>query len=185
MLPLKQILFPKGKKMQVDYRIKAGEPHYINSLEYEIPDDTIRSLIFQDSTKLLLKEKALFDRNVMEQERVGIADRLRYNGYFGFSKDYITYTADTTENSKAVDLVLKVKPPYQNRIEGYEVHEPFYIRKVYVITDFDPSTEKQLSNYRLLPSEEYKGVNIIYGEEKYLRANIIDDNCFIKVGGEI
>ncbi len=172
----------KGKKMQVDYRIKAGEPHYINSLEYEIPDDTIRSLIFQDSTKLLLKEKALFDRNVMEQERVGIADRLRYNGYFGFSKDYITYTADTTENSKAVDLVLKVKPPYQNRIEGYEVHEPFYIRKVYVITDFDPSTEKQLSNYRLLPSEEYKGVNIIYGEEKYLRANIIDDNCFIKVG---
>lgn len=172
----------KGKKMQVDYRIKAGEPHYINSLEYEIPDDTIRSLILQDSTKLLLKEKALFDRNVMEQERVGIADRLRYNGYFGFSKDYITYTADTTENSKAVDLVLKVKPPYQNRIEGYEVHEPFYIRKVYVITDFDPSTEKQLSNYRLLPSEEYKGVNIIYGEEKYLRANIIDDNCFIKVG---
>lgn len=172
----------KGKKMQVDYRIKAGEPHYINSLEYEIPDDTIRSLIFQDSTKLLLKEKALFDRNVMEQERVGIADRLRYNGYFGFSKDYITYTADTTENSKAVDLVLKVKPPYQNRIEGYEVHEPFYIRKVYVITDFDPSTEKQLSNYRFLPSEEYKGVNIIYGEEKYLRANIIDDNCFIKVG---
>lgn len=172
----------KGKKMQVDYRIKAGEPHYINSLEYEIPDDTIRSLIFQDSTKLLLKEKALFDRNVMEQERVGIADRLRYNGYFGFSKDYITYTADTTENSKAVDLVLKVKPPYQNRIEGYEVHEPFYIRKVYVITDFDPSTEKQLSNYKLLPSEEYKGVNIIYGEEKYLRANIIDDNCFIKVG---
>lgn len=172
----------KGKKMQVDYRIKAGEPHYINSLEYEIPDDTIRSLILQDSTKLLLKEKALFDRNVMEQERVGIADRLRYNGYFGFSKDYITYTADTTENSKAVDLVLKVKPPYKNRIEGYEVHEPFYIRKVYVITDFDPSTEKQLSNYRLLPSEEYKGVNIIYGEEKYLRANIIDDNCFIKVG---
>ena len=172
----------KGKKMQVDYRIKAGEPHYINSLEYEIPDDTIRSLILQDSTKLLLKEKALFDRNVMEQERVGIADRLRYNGYFGFSKDYITYTADTTENSKTVDLVLKVKPPYQNRIEGYEVHEPFYIRKVYVITDFDPSTEKQLSNYRLLPSEEYKGVNIIYGEEKYLRANIIDDNCFIKVG---
>ncbi len=172
----------KGKKMQVDYRIKAGEPHYINSLEYEIPDDTIRSLILQDSTKLLLKEKALFDRNVMEQERVGIADRLRYNGYFGFSKDYITYTADTTENSKAVDLVLKVKPPYQNRIEGYEVHEPFYIRKVYVITDFDPSTEKQLSNYRLLPSEEYKDVNIIYGEEKYLRANIIDDNCFIKVG---
>lgn len=172
----------KGKKMQVDYRIKAGEPHYINSLEYEIPDDTIRSLILRDSTKLLLKEKALFDRNVMEQERVGIADRLRYNGYFGFSKDYITYTADTTENSKAVDLVLRVKPPYQNRIEGYEVHEPFYIRKVYVITDFDPSTEKQLSNYRLLPSEEYKDVNIIYGEEKYLRANIIDDNCFIKVG---
>lgn len=172
----------KGKKMQVDYKIHAGDPHYINSLEYEIPDDTIRSLIFQDSTKLLLREKALFDRNVMEQERVGIAERLRYKGYFGFSKDYITYTADTTENSKAVDLVLKVKPPYQNRIEGYEVHEPFYIRKVYVITDFDPSTEKQLSNYRLLPSVEYKGVNIIYGDEKYLRANIIDDNCFIKVG---
>lgn len=172
-----------GKKIEVDYHIAPGEPHYIAGITYNIPDDSLRNIIMNDSSEFILHNGALFNRNDMEEERTKIAIRLREKGYFGFNKEYITYTADTTENNKAVDLTLNVMPPYENnRIAGYTRHRPFYIRSIYVITDYDPMKRHDLSEYQQEDTVTHKGINILYGDEHYLRASIIDDNCFIKIG---
>lgn len=172
-----------GKKIEVDYHIAPGEPHYIAGITYNIPDDSLRNIIMNDSSEFILHNGALFNRNDMEEERTKIATRLREKGYFGFNKEYITYTADTTENNKAVDLTLNVMPPYENnRIAGYTRHRPFYIRSIYVITDYDPMKRHDLSEYQQEDTVTHKGINILYGDEHYLRASIIDDNCFIKIG---
>lgn len=172
-----------GKKIEVDYHIAPGEPHYIAGITYNIPDDSLRNIIMNDSSEFILHNGALFNRNDMEEERTKIATRLREKGYFGFNKEYITYTADTTENNKAVDLTLNVMPPYENnRIAGYTRHRPFYIRSIYVITDYDPIKRHDLSEYQQEDTVTHKGINILYGDEHYLRASIIDDNCFIKIG---
>lgn len=172
-----------GKKIEVDYNIAPGEPHYIAGITYNIPDDSLRNIIMNDSSEFILHNGALFNRNDMEEERTKIATRLREKGYFGFNKEYITYTADTTENNKAVDLTLNVMPPYENnRIAGYTRHRPFYIRSIYVITDYDPMKRHDLSEYQQEDTVTHKGINILYGDEHYLRASIIDDNCFIKIG---
>lgn len=172
-----------GKKIEVDYHITPGEPHYIAGITYNIPDDSLRNIIMNDSSEFILHNGALFNRNDMEEERTKIATRLREKGYFGFNKEYITYTADTTENNKAVDLTLNVMPPYENnRIAGYTRHRPFYIRSIYVITDYDPMKRHDLSEYQQEDTVTHKGINILYGDEHYLRASIIDDNCFIKIG---
>lgn len=172
-----------GKKIEVDYHIAPGEPHYIAGIKYNIPDDSLRNIIMNDSSEFILHNGALFNRNDMEEERTKIATRLRERGYFGFNKEYITYTADTTENNKAVDLTLNVMPPYENnRIAGYTRHRPFYIRSIYVITDYDPMKRHDLSEYQQEDTVTHKGINILYGDEHYLRASIIDDNCFIKIG---
>lgn len=172
-----------GKKIEVDYHITPGEPHYIAGITYNIPDDSLRNIIMNDSSEFILHNGALFNRNDMEEERTKIATRLREKGYFGFNKEYITYTADTTENNKAVDLTLNVMPPYENnRIAGYTRHRPFYIRSIYVITDYDPMKRHDLFEYQQEDTVTHKGINILYGDEHYLRASIIDDNCFIKIG---
>ena len=172
-----------GKKIEVDYHIAPGEPHYIAGITYNIPDDSLRNIIMNDSSEFILHNGALFNRNDMEEERTKIATRLREKGYFGVNKEYITYTADTTENNKAVDLTLNVMPPYENnRIAGYTRHRPFYIRSIYVITDYDPMKRHDLSEYQQEDTVTHKGINILYGDEHYLRASIIDDNCFIKIG---
>ena len=172
-----------GKKIEVDYHIAPGEPHYIAGITYNIPDDSLRNIIMNDSSEFILHNGALFNRNDMEEERTKIAIRLREKGYFGFNKEYITYTADTTENNKAVDLTLNVMPPYENnRIAGYTRHRPFYIRSIYVITDYDPMKRHDLSEYQQEDTVTHKGINILYGDEHYLRASIIEDNCFIKIG---
>ncbi len=171
------------KKINVEYHIATGAPHYINSISYNIPDDTLQQLIMADSTKFILHKNSLFDRNDMEQERTAIANRLRQQGYFGFNKEYITFNADTTERSKAVDLTLNVMPPYtNNRIESYERHRPFFIRDIYVITDYEPTVKHEVSDYQDEDTITHKGLKILYGKDRYLRASIIDDNCFLKIG---
>ena len=172
-----------NKKIEVEYHVTPNIPHYINSISYNIPDDSLNNIIMADSSKFILHSGNLFNRNDMEEERVGITNRLREKGYFGFNKEYITYTADTTENSKAVELTVNVMPPYtNNRIAGYNAHRPFYIRNIYVITNYDPIKRHDISEYQNEDTLSHKGINILYGKEKYLRASIIDDNCFIKAG---
>lgn len=173
----------KRNKIVVNYNILTKQPHYINSISYNIPNDSLNKLIMQDSLQFLLHNNDLFDRTKLDEERQAITERLRKKGYFGFNKEYITYTADTTANSKAVDLTLNVMPPYANsRIENYTEHRPFYIRNIYVITNYDPSKQHNIKDYQNEDTVTHKGINILYEDDKYLRPSIIDDNCFIKRG---
>lgn len=96
--------------MRVAYSIEAGEPRYISSIAYEIPDTAIRKLVLADSLLFTLKPGDLFDRNSLDAERGLITNRLRNRGYFAFSKEYITFYADTAENSQEVMLTMNIRP---------------------------------------------------------------------------
>lgn len=150
----------RKKKAEVIYSIYTNKPHYIASVGYNIPDDTLRSLILADSSKFILRSNANFDRNKLDQARQNITDRLRNQGYFGFNKEYITFTADTTAGSRAVDLTMNVMPPYPNRIKHYDRHQPFFVRHVYVVTDYDPAREYDITKYAPDNVEYYKGLRI-------------------------
>ncbi len=172
----------KKKKIRVEYNIYSHRPHYIESVDYNIPDDTLRKIILADSLKFILRPNTLFDRNNLDLARQNITDRLRQQGYYAFNKEYITFTADTTASSKAVELTMNVMPPYPGRVKYYEHHQPFYIRHVYVVTDYDPSQRIDLTNYIEEEGDYHKGLRIINSDDKYLRRRIIEENCFIKPG---
>ena len=171
------------RRLDVAYRITTNKPHYIRSIAYNIANDTLRHLVLADSSQFVLKKDALFDRNNLDLERQGIATRLRKQGYYAFNKDYVTFSADTTAGSKAVDLTLNVMPPYaNNRIEGYNDHRPFYVRNIYVITDYDPANRHDISDYAGEDTITHRGIKILYGKNHYLRASIIEDNCYLSPG---
>ncbi len=172
----------KSRKIELTYRIYTNKPHYLASIAYNIPDDTLRPLILADSSKFILHLNDNFDRNALDQARQNITDRLREQGYFGFNKEYITFTADTTADSRAVDLTLNVMPPYPNRIKQYDRHRPFYVRNVYVVTDYNPEHRYNLTDYPAGNVVDYKGLRILYGDNRYLRPKIIDENCYITPG---
>ncbi len=172
----------KSRKIDLTYRIYTNQPHYLASIDFNIPDDTLRPLILADSSKFILHINDNFDRNALDQARQNITDRLREQGYFGFNKEYITFTADTTAGSRAVDLTLNVMPPYPNRIKQYDRHRPFYVRNVYVVTDYNPERHYDLTNYDADNVVDYKGLRILYGDNRYLRPKIIDENCYITAG---
>lgn len=93
---------------------------------------------------LALAPGSLFDRNLLDSERSLIAERLRNRGYFAFAKDYITFIADTAENSLEVDLTLVVNPPRNattsvpniaSDTAAMPLHEKFMINKVIFVAE--------------------------------------------------
>ena len=56
------------------------------------------------------------------------------------------------------------------------------MRHVYVVTDYDPAREYDITKYAPDNVEYYKGLRIFYGDRHYLRPRIIDENCYITPG---
>lgn len=101
----------RKKKIDVVYNVVPGRPHIISSLAYEIPDSAISAIVMADLDKAGIEPGDMFDRNRLDAERQRITERLHNNGYYSFTKEYITFTADTAAGAKDVGLTLTVRPP--------------------------------------------------------------------------
>lgn len=177
---------PEKKKMNLTYHVTPGCPQYVRSLEYEIPDSGIYHAIFDRPGRVTLTQGMIFDRNKLEAERVSMTETLRRQGYYAFVKDYITFIADTAAGSKDVDLTLVVKPPYTSTGQPGQpgdLHKKYMISHVYIITDGeDQDLLADTLNIHAVDSVDYKGITVLYGEDRYLRPSILEEKCFLVPG---
>ena len=177
------IINSKKRKIDITYNITTGEPHYISSIKYNIPNDTLRNLIFADTADSKIKPNTIFDRNILSMQRDAITKKLREKGYYAFNKEYITYTADTTEGSHDVELTLNTMPPYANdRMIYYTSHKPFYVRNVIFVTNYDPLTMHNINEYVAQDTVSYHDLIILYGESQYIKSKVLEECCFIEPG---
>lgn len=170
------------RKARVDYDITLGEPYYIRSIDYEIPDAVLHELILADSSHFTVHPGDLLDYTRLDEWRQKITERLRNLGYYAFNKEYITFMADTAADSRAVDLTLNTRDPYRNdHMPYYTEHEPFYVRDVIYVTDYDPV--EMHDGYSGMDTVVMRdGVKVFRGEEHYLRLDIIDECNHIEPG---
>lgn len=181
------LMFPADKKIKVSYRVNTGQPRRIASISYEIPDTAIRELILKDSVQFTIRPGDRFDRDNLDSERALITQRLLDQGYYSFSKEYITFYADTTEFSKDVDLTLTVRPPrksgtVQQKTDNIsQSHHIYYIRNVYFVTNgsaYSPGIDPAAIG----DTVRYKDVTVIYGKDRYLKPGALQQKCFITPG---
>ena len=175
----------KKKKINVTYSLDPGIPHVIDNISYVFQDSVFRDVVMKDSFKFVIKKGDLLDRSNLELQREIVTDILKDNGFYGMSKEYITFNADTTEGSKRVDLTMLVNHS-KNRDEQLVNYSKtkFYIKKVFVITDFDPAASFTMEEIINASSNDYyKGLDILYGPAgKYLRQEVISENCYLRPG---
>lgn len=172
-----------AKKAEVSYLITAREPHRVRSLTYQIADTAIARLIMADSARFTLKPGSLLNRNLLDGERTLMADRLRNHGYYAFTKEYITFMADTAAGSTDVDLTLTVNPPRMagnmQKVDTTATHRIYRIGKVVMVTDYNPSAATRSTARDTI---DYRGIDIIYGADHYLRPSALTDRCFLLPG---
>jgi len=170
------------RKAKVTYDITLGEPYFIRSISYDIPDEVLRTIILDDSAHFNVHQNDLLNYNHLDEWRQTITENLRNHGYYAFNKEYITFMADTAQDSRAVDLTLATREPYHNdHMPYYTEHAPFYVRDVVYVTDFDPVAmhEGYMGEDTVMMKS---GVKVFEGPERYLRLDIIDECNHIEPG---
>ena len=170
------------RKARVNYDITLGEPYYIRSIDYDIPDEDLRDIILADTARFTVHEGDLLNYNRLDEWRQNITENLRNHGYYAFNKEYITFMADTAAGSKAVDLTLNSRDPYRNdHMPYYTEHEPFYVRDVVYVTDYDP-VEMHDAFWGADTVTLHSGIKIIEGPDRYLRHDVLDECNHIEPG---
>lgn len=98
-----------GKKVRLHYTAIPGQPYFIGSLSYNILDDSLRTIIVDNVKREgSLKRGLLCSVSALDAERKRLTAYLLNNGYYRFNKDFITFTADTTNRFKFVDVTMNV-----------------------------------------------------------------------------
>ncbi|MDE5988014.1 MAG: BamA/TamA family outer membrane protein [Duncaniella sp.] len=178
------LMFPTEKKIKVNYMVSTGEPRRIASISHEIPDTAVRRIIMSDSAQFTIRPGDRFDRDNLDSERALITQRLREHGYYSFSKEYITFYADTSEFNKDVDLTLTVRAPrtqgaIRQATDSATNHHVYYINRIIFATDGANATAiGELKG----DTVSYKDITVIYGRDHYLTPGALHQKCFITPG---
>ncbi len=184
------------KRMAVEYGIYAGQPHYIGSVAYNIPDTAVRRIVLADTAVTDgLQPGELFDRNRLDEERGRIVELLRNAGYYEINRDCISYTADTAANSKTVGLTLNLRAPGPTGRpiagpatgdgDAVALNKPYYIGRVYMVVANNIGSVESLraaSTTMKLDTVARDGLDIIYGADPFLRPALLEEKCYLEPG---
>lgn len=119
----------KQHNTKLIYYINPGKRYKVKSIEKEIGDAAVDTLLKANENQSYLSDGMDFDLNVLERERSRINTLLLNSGYYHFNKDYIHYQADTTIGKQMVDLKLMVTP-YRTSSKTYQPHQIYRIGKI-------------------------------------------------------
>nr|WP_314698018.1 BamA/TamA family outer membrane protein [uncultured Prevotella sp.] len=145
----------KGRKIILDYQLHPGEPYYINQFNYEIEDSVIRKIL-TPHLRMNTELPRQFTVNSLDEERKRLTHLLNDSGYYRFHKDFIYYTADSTQGNRNVNVTLHLLKYINNKGAEPKLHPRYII----------------------------KNVNFIPGDSTgfHLRQSVLEDNTLIEKG---
>jgi len=171
------VVHPGGRKVDVVYSIDTGTPHTIAAVDYDIADTALRSIVLADTAATKIHTGGPLDRNILDAERACITERLRNRGYYAFTKEYISFLADTVAGSHEVGLTLRMRPPHAAAVRGDSATaQRFRIASVTFLTDPEANPGTRLDTVR------YRDVSVVYGPDRYLRPQVLEEKCYLTPG---
>ena len=99
----------KRRKARINYYVHPDALYRIAEVRYQCADTALLSVIYADTVNSRLKVGMPMDAALLNEERARLAEYLTHKGYYGFTKDYISYLADTARNSSQVGLSMRIR----------------------------------------------------------------------------
>ncbi len=169
----------ENRKATVHYLIDEHAPYTISSLGYRIDDPYLETVVMSDTARSLIRVGDIYDEQVFEAERERVTRQLLDQGFYGFSKGYISFEADTSRELRQAGIVMKI-----TRRQAYtdargtivwENHPLYRITRVTVNTDYDMTKSPEELAAIDWDTTQYNGIDIVYREKKlYLRPGVLD-----------
>lgn len=165
----------KDRKVDLVYRINSGDPHIINDISYVFDDPGVGEAIMEEQSEFAIAKGSKLNRDMLENERINITTRLRDKGYYNFTKEQITFIADTTASSRLVDLTMHVLLPPKSDSTYREM--PLDISRVV----YRVESPRYVAGAPLdtVVSGKFMAV---YDGDPYLRLSLLEEKCHIRPG---
>ncbi|MBF1577482.1 MAG: hypothetical protein HXO30_00505, partial [Prevotella sp.] len=145
----------KGKKLTLNYLLHPGNPYIIDRFNYEIEDSVIEKVL-APHLKKDTERPHQFTVTSLDDERKRLTHILNDSGFYRFHKDFMYYTADSTQGRQHVNVTLHLMKYVEN-------------------SDAEPT---------LHPRYVINNVNFIPGDSTgfHLRKGVLEDNTLIEKG---
>lgn len=175
------------KRIGIKYTIHTNTPMLIGSYVRECEDSTITEILDANTDPSLIVPGAPLDRNVLDAERARVAAILRNSGYYAFTKESISFVADTVAGSDLADITMTVQPPRTVKLSTGEVlgpgeHKKYNIRNIYFVTDYDGRSSGLKLDFPDRDTLTYQDIYVLYGSDRYIKPGILYEKCFIRAG---
>jgi outer membrane protein insertion porin family len=148
----------KGKAnryVDVNYYVNKGSRYYIDSIQYVFEDTVLYSLISKNQKDAPLK-KGFYSQSRITAERDFIYETAVNNGYYEFSKQYISFQLDSIQLGKDTLIIREmVRNPLKK-----DQHKIFYLDSILFTSNAD---EPQIPR----TSEEFREVTFNFGKDRY------------------
>ncbi|MBL0310685.1 MAG: BamA/TamA family outer membrane protein [Bacteroidetes bacterium] len=135
-------IIEKKRRTKVYYRVETGTPWKIGAIELPAGKSELDSLVREQWLNTLLVKGQRFNIGHLKNERERIETVMKNRGYYYFSREYINYVLDTLNETKTVNIKIKILPPADSI-----AHQKFSINNIYVFGDyssgFAPGAEPQ------------------------------------------
>lgn len=168
----------EGKEMKVTYNITSRLPYKVRGVEHQIEDnETIARILSYTKRSSPVKSGILFDRSVIDEERVRKTNILRNLGYYNLSKESIFYKADTTGHDHGVDLFLSLRQTADTlSLNRYR------FRDITIVSGYDVLDENNEEYFENPDTTYKKGITVVHGKNKFLRNSMLRRNNYLQPG---
>jgi hypothetical protein len=178
------------KRASVVYRIDFGPPYVVDHVRLTSPemvtDKAIRNLISVDSASSLLKPAMRYDLEVLRLERMRLSNYLRDNGYYGFSREYVHFQADTMKGDHKADVWLGIKNPNDalNAATTLNFHPLYRIGNISIVTDFNTADYLRNPKSYLSSSDTltYQGTSFVHKNKLSMKPGLLFSTVAFKSG---
>jgi len=170
----------KGRKAIVNYTVKGNKPFTLKDYATNLQNASLTE-IAADTSKSLIRSRMLFDADVLSAERDRVATQFRQLGHYNFSKDYLTYSADSTADKK-VNLTLQLRDYLKsnnNDSVNAIIFKKFTIRKVIFYTNTDANLTADLANTEELDTVQFRNFVLVTPKKRIINLDALVQNTFI------
>jgi len=179
-------VFYNNKKVTVKYLLEVNKPYRIKRVDYMVKDSVLKPFLYPDTSRLSVKQGKIFSVELLQEERDRIETILRNKGFYRFSKDYVSFLADTSEAKNKVDLTVEVNPfPIQQGEELQTIsHKRYKIDSIYIFPAYDPKEaiadrEEYIQSLDTLSRD---GLNFVFRKDPGVDFDIIRRSNYLETG---
>lgn len=184
---IKSNIDTKNKKTVVDYDITLGNQYIIDSISFNITDKNLAKDFYSDSLNKTLKKGEILSEEYLNNVSEEISQVLRNKGYYGFTKNYLFFSADTNSHNGKADLFVDINNYSRNEsVSDAKPHRKFKFGDVTMFPMRKPSNplvyefvgDSVIAKPRInqnIPTDSsfYKGINIKYRNNLLLRRRVL------------